>query len=136
MQKWEYTRIYIVITPDFGFMTKVGSEILAGEKVWEYINSLGQEGWEMVNVVERIGNEPQLEGVAQRVGNLFNAMMVGPTLTLGTQHKAVTLGYFYHFKRESLGKPQPIEQLKELRDKGILTEDEFQKKKEELLNRM
>jgi hypothetical protein len=101
MLKWEYKTIYVVITPDFHFMTKVGSEIFSGNKVPEYINALGQDGWELVNVVERIGNEPPREGATQRgIANVFNAMIVGPTLTSGNQHKAVTLGYFYHFKRE------------------------------------
>jgi hypothetical protein len=108
MQKWEYITIYIVMTSDFKFMTQVGSEIISGNKVWEYINSLGQMGWELVSVVERIGNEPPRQKGTQTVAALFGAMLMGQSTLTVTQHKAVTLGYFYHFKREILQNTQPL----------------------------
>jgi len=111
MQKWEYIAVYVAISPDFNFMTKVGSEIVSGGKVWEYINALGLDGWEMVSVVERIGNElpPQsAEENIGRAGAFLGAMMAGDTALTVTQHKAVTLGYLYHFKREPLPKTNPL----------------------------
>ena len=102
MQKWEYLTIYVVITPDFKFLTQVGSEVISDNKVFEFINSLGQDGWELVNVVERIGNEPSGLSGAQTAGALFGAMAMGQSTLTVTQHKAVTVGYFYHFKREPL----------------------------------
>lgn len=108
MQKWEYLAVYMAITSDFEFMTKVGSEVILGNKVWEYINGLGQDGWELVSVVERIGNEPPQQTGTQRAGALFGAMLAGDTALTVTQHKPVTLGYLYHFKREPLPKTSPL----------------------------
>ena len=102
MKNWEYKMLYVVLTSDFQFMTKVGDEIVTGEKVWQQINILGHFGWELVAVVERIGNEPLQGSKLGNVAAIFGAMMVGQSTLTVSQHKAVTLGYLYNFKREVL----------------------------------
>lgn len=102
MKKWEYIVAYVGMTEDFQFEMQVGKEVISGKQVWQHINSLGINGWELVSVVERIGNLPNIGSKVATAGAVFGAMMMGqPTSTVReTTHRAATLGYFYHFKRE------------------------------------
>lgn len=38
------------------FETRVGNQTLKGEDAWNYVNSLGAEGWELVSVATIIGS--------------------------------------------------------------------------------
>lgn len=101
MKRWEYTILYIAISSDLKFLMQRGKEVITGNQIWEHINTMGLFGWELVTVVERIGDDRNLENVGQAVGDMYAALTFGqPTLNPRTQHKPVTLGYFYHFKRE------------------------------------
>jgi hypothetical protein len=65
----------------------------------EGINALGKSGWELVNVVEEIGNERDENKNGKAIATLLDFAIAGPRVTTATQHKAVTLGYYLWFKR-------------------------------------
>ncbi len=111
MKKWTYLVAYMIVTENFQFIMQVGKELISGDQVWAYFNSLGQQGWELVNVVERIGNMPYLGSQIGNAASVFGAMMMGqPTTTVqATTYRPATVGYFYHFKKETSPETSPLQ---------------------------
>jgi hypothetical protein len=97
MNKWVYKVIYIFLESG-QYVIRFKSKLLEGAEVLDFINQLGDEGWELVSVVQRIGNEINVNSSA--TGDFLVAVTAGPQVTDRSQHKAVTLGYTLWFKRQ------------------------------------
>jgi len=61
MQRWEYWwgRIWRISVLKSGkwsthYELKVGNDTLMGQDVWDYVDKLGEAGWELVSVVPEI----------------------------------------------------------------------------------
>ncbi len=100
MQKWEYLVLHVMMTPEIQFAMKLGEETFTGKRVWEHMNTLGRDGWELVAVAEIVGNERSAQSNLDKGFAMVGARMMGDTTLTVTQHRPVTLGYLYHFKRE------------------------------------
>jgi tetratricopeptide (TPR) repeat protein len=98
MNKWEYLKIHIMLEQGIILFYKA-KRLLKEDDVTDYITSLGKEGWELVNVVEEIGNERVENKESKAIAGLFDLAIAGPRVTAQNQHKAVTLGYYLWFKR-------------------------------------
>jgi len=93
---------------DGKYYMQVEGTALTGDQILDYINQEGEAGWELISVVQKIGNEifydPKAQKKAEKsageiLGNLFTGMMAGPVVTPSTQHRAATIGYWFWFKR-------------------------------------
>jgi hypothetical protein len=93
---------------DGNYYMQVDNSVITGEQTLEYLNEFGDQGWELVSVVQKVGNEifydPKAanktgKSAGEIFGNLFNGMMVGPAVTTSTQYKTATIGYSFWFKR-------------------------------------
>jgi len=98
MKKWEYLELHLVLEQGKLYLYQP-PKIFKGEEVVNYINTLGKEGWELINAVEETGNERSDNKEGQAIASLLDLAIAGPRVTNMTQHRAVTLGYFLWFKR-------------------------------------
>ena len=94
--------VFVSIDTNGEWTMRLGTNTLKWEGIYNYFNSLGTDGWELVSVVSHIGDTNPLQAEAG-VGREFANLMVGPGVTTMTQHKAGTTGYLFSFKREILG---------------------------------
>jgi hypothetical protein len=108
MQRWEYKRLFMYASSDGSYHIRGTERTITGEQILELINQLGDLGWELVSVAQKIGNEiffdPKTEKKAERstseaLGNLFSGLVAGPAVTPSTQYKSATIGYWFWFKR-------------------------------------
>ena len=98
MQKWEYLKIHIMLEQGSLFSYQ-SQKIIDDREIMERINALGKSGWELVNVVEEVGNERDKNKSSNVVAALLDFAIAGPRVTTANQHKTVTLGYYLWFKR-------------------------------------
>src|SRR6266498_4630156 len=108
MQRWEYKRLYMYASNDGNYYMQVDNGVITGEQTLEYINQMGDQGWELVSVVQKIGNEifydPKSgqkvgKSAGEVLGNLFTGMTVGPAVTSSTPYKSATIGYSFWLTR-------------------------------------
>ena len=100
MKKWEYAMVFVTLDTKGEWTMRLGTDTLKWEGIYNYFDSLGTDGWELVSVVSHIGDtNPQQRGSS--VSQEFANLMVGPGVTTMTQHKAGTIGYLFAFKRET-----------------------------------
>ena len=98
MNKWEYLRIYVICKQGTLLLNKA-KRWLKDDEISNYLSSLGKAGWELVNVVEEIGGERKENQDGSVVAGLLDLAIAGPRVTTQNQHRAVTLGYHFWFKR-------------------------------------
>jgi hypothetical protein len=98
MQKWEYKKLFVMLEEGKLFLLHSG-KIVQDQEVLEFINSLGKVGWELVNIVDEIGNERPRNKTGKLVASLFDFAIAGPRVTPMTQYRTVTLGYHLWFRR-------------------------------------
>ncbi len=108
MQRWEYKRLFMYVSNDGKYYMKASGETLNGKKILDHLNLLGNDGWEIITIVQKIGNEIfyDLEkdkkadkSAGEILGNLFTGMVSGPVVTPSTQHKTATVGYWFWLKK-------------------------------------
>ena len=112
MQKWEYKYLFINFE-DRKYSIHSKDKTIIGNEIIVYINELGDDGWELINVVQRIGNEAPLKSVGQAAGAVAVGLFAGPQVTPQTQYKTATLGYALWFKR-----PREVENEKNCKSCG------------------
>jgi len=108
MQHWEYKRLFMYASNDGKYYMKGSENTITGKQILEYINQIGDEGWELVTVTQKVGNEifydsekdkKAEKSTGQSFADLFTGMMAGPAVTSSSQYKSATIGYWFWFKR-------------------------------------
>lgn len=99
MQKWEH-RWEFVFLDQGEYILVHGKKQLMGYRVWDYLSSLGKEGWELVSVAPQIGDINPMTGKSSTgIASLMDMAIAGPRVTTMTQHRAGTVGFFFWYKR-------------------------------------
>ena len=101
--RWEFEWIFVELDSGRPVIEK-GDLFLEGNRAWDHIMSMGKSGWELVSVVQAIGDISKKD-TSTKVASLFDFAMAGPRVTPATQHRAATVGYFFWFKRPLLVLP-------------------------------
>jgi len=96
IQKWQY-RWEFAYLYEGAYTLKVGNKELSGKDAWDYLASLGMEGWELVSVTSHIGAVNEEKSTVGKT--LLSAAVMGPLVTTMAQNKSGTIGYFFWYKR-------------------------------------
>lgn len=65
-QKWDHLAVILMKDGDNWTLT-IGTEFFEGQAAWDRINSLGEEGWELVSAVPILG-EKQVSSLIEFLG--------------------------------------------------------------------
>jgi hypothetical protein len=99
IQKWEH-RWEFVFLEEGEYVLYTYNGKTTGRAVWDFLASLGKDGWELVSVAPQIGDTNPQRGKSSNVmASLFDFAIAGPRVTTMSQHMTGTTGYFFWYKR-------------------------------------